>query len=71
MILIQTNKKSLKSTPKSLSYDPDQTIKISRAAVGFPRIGKKWFLLALSLPFVAGWVILLFLDDYEDDDDDD
>ena len=41
------------------------------AAVGFPRIGKKWFLLALSLPFVAGWVILLFLDDYEEDDDDD
>ena len=29
--------------------------------MGFPRIGKKWFLLALSLPFVAGWVILLFL----------
>ena len=39
--------------------------------MGFPRIGKKWFLLALSLPFVAGWVITLFLDDYEDTDDDD
>ena len=48
-----------------------QTNQTSPAAVGFPRIGKKWFLLALSLPFVAGWVILLFLDDYEDDDDDD
>merc|ERR1711971_881263 len=34
------------------------------AAVGFPRIGKKWFLLALSLPFVAGWVIILFADNY-------
>ena len=33
-------------------------------AVGFPRIGKKWFLLALSLPFVAGWLIILFADNY-------
>ena len=43
-----------------------QTNQTSPAAVGFPRIGKKWFLLALSLPFVAGWVILLFLDNYDD-----
>ena len=34
------------------------------AAVTFPRIGKKWSLIALSLPFVAGWLLLCFASNY-------
>jgi len=30
------------------------------AVLAFPRIGKKWFLICLALPFVAGWLVLLF-----------
>jgi len=29
------------------------------AALAFPRIGKKWFLISLALPFIAGWIVLL------------
>jgi len=29
------------------------------AALLMPRIGKKWFLISLAFPFIAGWVVLL------------
>jgi len=34
------------------------------AAFSFPTIGKKWTLIALSVPFIGGWVVLLFANSY-------
>merc|ERR1712123_356081 len=34
------------------------------AAFSFPTIGKKWSLIALSVPFIGGWIILVFAKNY-------
>ena len=33
---------------------------ISFSALLFPKIGKKWTLISLSVPFIAGWLLLFF-----------
>jgi predicted MFS family arabinose efflux permease len=33
-------------------------------AFSFPAIGKKWTLIALSVPFIGGWVVLVFANSY-------
>jgi hypothetical protein len=34
------------------------------SAFSFPTIGKKWTLIALSVPFIGGWIVLLFANSY-------
>jgi len=34
------------------------------AALSFPTIGKKWTLIVLSIPFIAGWLALVFANSY-------
>ena len=36
----------------------------SFAALSFPTIGKKWTLIVLSIPFIAGWLALVFANSY-------
>jgi predicted MFS family arabinose efflux permease len=42
----------------------DHSMNCRILAFSFPTIGKKWTLIALSVPFIGGWVVLVFANSY-------